>query len=107
LMVRAGLSTSANDAEAVIASSQQRYVFTEEDARKARAPDTELATNLVNGIGLGVERLELAGCSPKEEQDTRISRGPLGCGTRIWQVKKLRKSQASDSQRADAEQIAA
>ena len=51
---------------------QLRQPLADVQARHARRDRTQLAADLHRGVGLGVERLELAGRAVQEEQDARL-----------------------------------
>jgi hypothetical protein len=89
-MVRAGLGAGADQTEAVVALGEQRNMFTEEDVGQSGAPHAELAADAVGRLRLGIEGLELAGGSPKEDEDTGIGRGPSLGRVRLLQAKQPR-----------------
>jgi hypothetical protein len=51
---------AANQAELVELPRQLRHVFTDADAGDARGDGAEIAANLYGGIGLGIERVDMA-----------------------------------------------
>src|SRR5262245_38460781 len=106
-MMGARLGTGADHTEAVISSRQHRNVFAKENPRKPCLPHTELATNAVGGLRLGIERFELTRRAPEKDQDAGIRGRPGFRRARLLQAEQLRQGEANAPERSGSEQFAA
>ena len=74
-MVGAALSAGPDHGKSVEAPRQLRDVFAEDNPGQ-RGPDhSEFSADLGGGLGFGIERLELAGGSPQEDENDGIGSG--------------------------------